>query len=95
MFLATEIPLTSFDVLIAASLSLFITHYNNCSFPFMDYEKARATILILNVLLCSSYPLNFAIYCGMSRYRAKGNRTLFNTLEDPRRAQDNDDYLLK
>jgi hypothetical protein len=33
----------------------------------MDYEKARATILILNVMLCSSYPLNFAIYCGMSR----------------------------
>ncbi len=37
----------------------------------MDYEKARATILILNVMLCSSYPLNFAIYCGMSRLETK------------------------
>ena len=35
---------------------------------FMNYEVVKKIILLLNVALCLSYPVNFAIYCGMSRY---------------------------
>ena len=33
----------------------------------MDYEVAKNIVLIINALICLSYPVNFAIYCGMSR----------------------------
>ena len=35
--------------------------------PFLDYEKVHAMVLILNTIICCSHPLNFAIYCSMSR----------------------------
>ena len=38
---------------------------------FMDYELAKTIVFIINVCIYLSYPLNFAIYCGMSRYRVK------------------------
>ena len=34
----------------------------------MNYVMAKKIILMMNVGLCLSYPVNFAIYCGMSRY---------------------------
>jgi len=36
-------------------------------YPFMDYEVANTMVLVINTIICLSYPLNFAIYCGMSR----------------------------
>ena len=33
----------------------------------LDYSIAKNIVIILNVLICFSYPFNFAIYCGMSR----------------------------
>ena len=33
----------------------------------MDYNVAQKLVLIINVLICASYPFNFAIYCGMSK----------------------------
>ena len=39
-----------------------------CSFTvFMNYEVAENIVLVINAVICLSYPLNFAIYCGMSR----------------------------
>ena len=35
---------------------------------FLDYKLVGNIILFINVIICLSYPLNFAIYCGMSRY---------------------------
>ena len=34
---------------------------------FLDYNLVSNIILFINVIICLSYPLNFAIYCGMSR----------------------------
>ena len=34
---------------------------------FLDYQLVNNIILFINVIICLSYPLNFAIYCGMSR----------------------------
>ena len=36
-------------------------------YTFLDYEVAKNIVLIINALICLSYPVNFAIYCGMSR----------------------------
>ena len=33
----------------------------------MDYDLAKNIILMINVCICISYPVNFGIYCGMSR----------------------------
>ena len=45
---------------------------NNVNFSltkdFLDYQLVNNIILFINVIICLSYPLNFAIYCGMSRY---------------------------
>ena len=37
---------------------------------FLDYQLANKIILFINVFISLSYPLNFAIYCGMSRWEA-------------------------
>ena len=36
-------------------------------YEFMNYDVARDIVLFINTLICVSYPVNFAIYCGMSR----------------------------
>ena len=36
-------------------------------YTFLDYDVAKNIVLIINALICLSYPVNFAIYCGMSR----------------------------
>ena len=40
-------------------------------FDFMDYNLAKKIVLMINLCICLSYPLNFGIYCGMSRYQTK------------------------
>ena len=37
-------------------------------YTFLDYEVAKNIVLVINALICLSYPVNFAIYCGMSRW---------------------------
>ena len=37
-------------------------------YEFMNYDVARDIVLFINTLICVSYPVNFAIYCGMSRW---------------------------
>lgn len=34
---------------------------------FLDYDLAKRLVFIINLCIYLSYPLNFAIYCGMSR----------------------------
>ena len=43
--------------------------FSVCSVPndFLDYNLVGNITLFINVIICLSYPLNFAIYCGMSR----------------------------
>lgn len=57
-FLIVEIPLA-----IITSAHVFSSLFYN----FLDYRLANLGILFTNFFLIISYPLNFAIYCGMSR----------------------------
>ena len=46
-------------------------------YEFLDYKLVHTTTLIINLLICLSYPLNFGIYCGMSRQFRETFKELF------------------
>ncbi|XP_035903371.1 insulin-like receptor isoform X5 [Anopheles stephensi] len=58
VFLVVEIPLGVITALHIISSLLY---------EFLDYYIANLFILFANFFLIVSYPINFAIYCGMSR----------------------------
>lgn len=58
VFLIVEIPLAVITVLHIISSAIY---------EFLDYAMANTLILVTNFLLMVSHPINFAIYCGMSR----------------------------
>ena len=68
MFLAVEVPLCVIVVLHMIS-SAWI--------DFLDYDYVKIVILINNLLISLSYPLNFGIYCGMSRQFRETFKELF------------------
>lgn len=59
VFLLTEIPL-------AITTLLHVTQ-NILDITFANYKTLNSTILFTNFFIMLSYPVNFAIYCGMSR----------------------------
>ncbi|XP_073829438.1 G protein-coupled sex peptide receptor [Musca autumnalis] len=68
VFLTTEIPIAVVTVMhIVSSLT------NN----FLDYEVANIFITFTNFFLVASYPINFGIYCGMSRQFRETFKELF------------------
>ena len=76
VFLCTEIPLMVITALHTLS-NRFLVICNHTSssngaffsfYTFLDYDVAKNIVLIINALICLSYPVNFAIYCGMSRW---------------------------
>lgn len=69
VFLATETPLAVCTVLhvLQNALSIYIA----------DYETLNSTILFTNFFIMLSYPVNFAIYCGMSRQFRETFKDLF------------------
>jgi neuromedin U receptor 1 len=70
VFLTTEIPLMVITALhMVHVMDLFASFQLNfsCRFNFMNYYVAKNIVLVSNAIICFSYPLNFAIYCGMSR----------------------------
>ncbi len=68
VFLAVELPMGI--VVILHTLSSTID-------DFLDYSVAKLVILICNLCICLSYPLNFGIYCGMSRQFRETFKELF------------------
>lgn len=68
VFLLVEIPLAIITVLHVIS-SLFIN--------FLDYHIANLCILFANFFLILSYPVNFGLYCGMSRQFRETFREIF------------------
>lgn len=68
VFLTVEIPLAIITALHVIS-SLFIN--------FLDYRIANLCILFANFFLILSYPVNFALYCGMSRQFRETFREIF------------------
>ncbi|XP_022700716.1 sex peptide receptor-like [Varroa jacobsoni] len=70
VFLATEIPLTSV---------LFVHALHNNAVISVDYGVLNTVVTFVNFSLMMSYPLNFAIYCGMSKQFRNTFRELFIT----------------
>ncbi|XP_045464657.1 sex peptide receptor [Harmonia axyridis] len=68
VFLIVEIPLVVVTLLHIIS-SVVI--------EFLDYYMANSLILITNFMIILSYPINFAIYCGMSRQFRETFKELF------------------
>lgn len=68
VFLIVEIPLVVVTLLHIIS-SVF--------FEFLDYYVANTLILFTNFFIILSYPINFAIYCGMSRQFRETFKELF------------------
>jgi hypothetical protein len=68
VFLIVEIPLAIITALHVIS-SLFIN--------FLDYRIANLCIMFANFFLILSYPVNFALYCGMSRAFRETFREIF------------------
>ena len=54
--------------------------YYSMGEDFLDYNLVSNIILFINVIICLSYPLNFAIYCGMSRWVVWALITWYNFL---------------
>ncbi|GAB6027467.1 hypothetical protein CHUAL_001723 [Chamberlinius hualienensis] len=69
VFLVVEIPLAVVTLLHTIS-STFKSH-------LLDYYAANVLILFTNFFIMLSYPINFAIYCGMSRQFRETFKELF------------------
>ena len=68
MFLAVELPLGIITILHTMSSTIV---------DFLDYSLVKSTVLVVNLCICLSYPLNFGIYCGMSRQFRETFKELF------------------
>ena len=76
-FLVTEIPLMIITMLHTLSSRyqeilfkkniVLVCAYCSFGLHLIDYDIAKNIVIVINVLICFSFPFNFAIYCGMSR----------------------------
>lgn len=69
VFLIVEIPLAVVTLLHVLSSTLIK--------GFLDYYFANTLVLFTNFFITVSYPINFAIYCGMSRQFRETFKELF------------------
>ena len=58
VFLAVELPMGIITMLHTLSSTVY---------DFLDYSIVKSAVLVVNLCICLSYPLNFGIYCGMSK----------------------------
>ncbi|XP_037072830.1 sex peptide receptor-like [Pollicipes pollicipes] len=70
VFLIVEIPLA-----VVTCLHIIENLMDNAQ--LLDYEVSKALVVIINFIISLSYPVNFAIYCGMSRQFRETFRDLF------------------
>ncbi|KAL1516907.1 hypothetical protein ABEB36_000740 [Hypothenemus hampei] len=70
VFLLVEIPLAIVTILHIISNSVI---------EFLNYEFVNTLIIFMNFFMILSYPINFAIYCGMSRQFRETFKELFIT----------------
>ncbi|XP_017786519.1 PREDICTED: sex peptide receptor [Nicrophorus vespilloides] len=68
VFLIVEIPLAVVTILHVISSTMNI---------ILDYDVANVLVLFTNFFIILSYPINFAIYCGMSRQFRETFKELF------------------
>ncbi|KAG0412600.1 hypothetical protein HPB47_010268 [Ixodes persulcatus] len=86
VFLAVEIPL-------AVTIVLHVL-INAFKVQFVSYYVLNITLLFTNFFLMLSYPVNFAIYCGMSKQFRKTFKDLFIMGTFINRAQGSSRYSL-
>ena len=74
VFLAVELPLMVMSALHTInsrwddSFSLWkLLIYRSMGLDFIDYDIANTVTMFINTCIFLSYPINFGIYCGMSR----------------------------
>ena len=48
-----------------------LTKNSSMDLDFIDYELANTVTMFINTCIFLSYPINFGIYCGMSRWNLK------------------------
>ena len=70
VFLIVEIPLA-----VVTCLHILENLIENAK--ILDYDVSKALVVIINFIISLSYPINFAIYCGMSRQFRETFRDLF------------------
>lgn len=68
VFLLVEIPVAVVTILHIISSTMV---------EILDYHIANILILVTNFFIIVSYPINFAIYCGMSRQFRETFKELF------------------
>lgn len=68
VFLIVELPLAIVSILHIISSTIY---------EFLNYKVANTLILFTNFFIILSYPINFAIYCGMSRQFRETFKDLF------------------
>ena len=68
IFLLVELPLGIITILHTISSTIH---------DFLDYSAVKSIVLAVNLCICLSYPLNFGIYCGMSRQFRETFKELF------------------
>ena len=49
------------------NIVIFHTVASSLDLEFLNYYAIKCTLMILNMIISLSYPLNFGIYCGMSQ----------------------------
>lgn len=68
VFLIVEVPL---------GVVIILHIISNTVYSFLNYEVANTLVLFTNFFIILSYPINFAIYCGMSRQFRETFKDLF------------------
>ncbi|CAG2169879.1 unnamed protein product [Oppiella nova] len=77
VFLMVEIPMA------VATLIHVLANTAIIPFPDENFKYLKITILITNFIIMLSFPLNFAIYCGMSRqFRETFSQLFIKKLRD-------------
>ena len=76
VFLAVELPLMVMSALHTINSrcddsfsieKLLYLIYRSMGLDFIDYDIANTVTMFINTCIFLSYPINFGIYCGMSR----------------------------
>ncbi|CAG2169880.1 unnamed protein product, partial [Oppiella nova] len=87
VFLMVEIPMA------VATLIHILANMSIISFANESYKYLKITILVSNFIIMLSFPLNFAIYCGMSaKFRITFNELVIKRFRTNRQASEPNHY---
>ena len=93
VYLSTEIPFMVITILHVLSTryhdeykcvkTLSIVFHPSFLMPLLDYNVASNICLVINAFICLFFPLNFAVYCGMSQdFRNTFNKMFVDKIKE-------------